>query len=138
HRHVQPLRPKPRLACPSLAPSGQIGAYAAGAGFLAADLYVVPVTGGQPRRLTSDGRLLQGLTWTGDSKEIVFSSNRGGLSRLWRIPVSGGTPAPLSGVGEDVGQPAISGRGRRLAYVDSRSHSTTRRRAGPGWQLSRR
>jgi eukaryotic-like serine/threonine-protein kinase len=121
HRNALASPPNPYLAYPTLSPDGKSVAYAAGAGFLAADLYVVPVTGGQPRRLTSDGRLLQGLTWTGDSKEIVFSSNRGGLSRLWRIPVSGGTPELLTGVGEDVGEPAISPKGDRLAYVHSRS-----------------
>ena len=114
-------RPNPYLAFPTPSPDGKMVAYAAGAGFLAADIYVLPATGGQPRRLSSDGRLLNGLAWTGDSKEIVFSSNRGGLSRLWRIPVSGGTPELLTGVGEDVGEPAISPKGDRLAYVHSRS-----------------
>jgi Tol biopolymer transport system component len=126
--------PNPYLAYPTPSPNGTMVAYAAGAGFLAADLYVIPVIGGQPRRLTSDGRMLSGLTWTGDSKEIVFSSNRGGLSRLWRLPVSGGTPERLSGVGEDAGQPAISSKGGRLAYVHTRSRLNIWRTAGPAWK----
>ena len=46
--------PNPYLAYPTPSPDGTMVAYAAGAGFLAADLYVMPITGGQPRRLTSD------------------------------------------------------------------------------------
>jgi Tol biopolymer transport system component len=123
--------PNPYLAYPTPSPDGKMVAYAAGAGFLAADIYVVPVTQGQRRRLTSDGRTIEGLAWTGDSKDIVFSSNRGGLSRLWRIPASGGTPERLSGVGEDSHAPAISSKGDRLAYVHSRFDSNIWRTPGP-------
>jgi len=78
--------PNSYLAYPTPSPDGKMLTYAAGAGFLAADIYVIPLTQGQPRRLTSDGRTIEGLAWTGDTKDIVFSSNRGGLSRLWRDP----------------------------------------------------
>src|SRR5882762_9955701 len=88
------LVPQPALyvASPTLSPNGKLVAYVEGAGFLAGDIHVAPVSGGQPRRLTSDGRFLGGLAWTPDGKEIVFASNRGGLERLWRISLSGGTP----------------------------------------------
>jgi Tol biopolymer transport system component len=124
----------PYLAFPTPSPDRKMVAYAAGAGFLAADIHVLPATGGQPRRLTSDGRFLNGLAWTGDSEDIVFSSNRGGLFRLWRIPASGGTPERLSGVGEDGSAPAISRKGDRLAYVHSRSDSNIWRTAGANWK----
>src|SRR5207302_1143761 len=73
------------VANPSLSPDGTAVAYIQGAGFLAGDIYVVPVSGGRPRRVTSDGRTLNGLAWTADGREIVFASNRGGLWRLWRV-----------------------------------------------------
>src|SRR2546427_9964363 len=88
------------VADPILSPDGTAIAYAQGAGFIASDIYVVPASGGRSRRLTSDGRFLSGLSWTPDGKEIVFSSNRGGLWRLWRISASGGTPTLVNGVGE--------------------------------------
>src|SRR4029077_17153781 len=88
------------VANPLFSPDGSLGAYVQGAGFLAGDIHVAPVSGGQPRRLTTDGRTLGGLAWTPDGKEIVFGSNRGGLERLWRISLSGGTPEPVNGVGE--------------------------------------
>ncbi len=119
---------------PILSPDGRSVAYVQGAGFLAGDIYVVPVTGGRPRRLTSDERSLGGLTWTPDAKEIVFASNRGGLWRLWRVSLSGGAPEPVNGVGEGAGAPTISRRGNRLAYVHSRVDANLWRTAGPGWK----
>src|SRR3989449_4751996 len=113
-------QPAPYVGNPILSPDGNMVAYVQGAGFLAGDIYVVPVSGGQPRRLTSDGRFLGGLAWTADGKEIVFSSNRGGLWRLWRTSFSCGPPEPVNGVGEGAGGPTISPRGDRLAYVHRR------------------
>jgi len=106
-------------------------AYVQGAGFLAGDIYVVAASGGPPRRITSDGRSLDGLAWTADGKEIVFASNRGGLWRLWRVSLSGGTPELVNGVGEGAGEPTISPRGNRLAYVQARADANLWRTAGP-------
>ena len=65
------------------------------------DIYVMPAAGGTPRRVTFDNRFVMGLAWTPDSREIVFSSDRGGANGgLWRIFASGGTPERLS-VGSD-------------------------------------
>jgi len=112
-------------------PDGTAVAYVQGGGFLAGDIYVVPVSGGPPRRVTSDGRSLNGLAWTADGKEIVFASNRGGLWRLWRVSSSGGTPEQVNGVGEGAGAPTISPRENRLAYVQARADANLWRTAGP-------
>jgi Tol biopolymer transport system component/DNA-binding winged helix-turn-helix (wHTH) protein len=81
------------------------------------EIYLMPAYGGEPRRLTFDNRLILGLTWTPDSKELVFASNRGGSNfGLWRIPASGGTPERLVVGSDGVFGPAISLKGHRLAY----------------------
>ena len=38
-----------------------------------ADLYVVPMRGGEPRRLSNWNASLNGLSWTPDGREIVYS-----------------------------------------------------------------
>ena len=38
-----------------------------------ADLYVVPMHGGEPRRLTTWNASLTGLAWTPDGRELVYS-----------------------------------------------------------------
>jgi Tol biopolymer transport system component len=106
---------------PSFAPNGRSLAFVRGSqsdqssGF---DLYVVPVSGGRPRRLTfGDDIFWTGPTWTQDARELVFSSKRTGTSALWRIPVSGGAARRLEVGGEDSIEPSISTHGRRLAYM---------------------
>ena len=83
------------------------------------DIYVMRASGGPPRRVTFDNRLLSGITWMPDSKEIIFSSNRGGASwGLWRVAVDGGTaPERLSIGSERAYMPTVSLRGNRLAYA---------------------
>jgi Tol biopolymer transport system component/predicted Ser/Thr protein kinase len=114
--------PGPFLASPTFSPDGKMLAFTQGAGFLAQDIYVMPASGGEPRRLTSDNRLIEGLAWTRDGKQIVFSSTRTGLASLWRVSVSGGAPELVSGAGGDARAPAVSPRGDRLAYVHSLAH----------------
>ena len=88
-----------------------------GGGTATADIYIVPVGGGEPRRLTFDNVSIKCSAWTADGREIVFSSNRGGMMSLWRIAASGGEPKqlPVGEVGATV--PSISRQGNRLAFV---------------------
>jgi Tol biopolymer transport system component len=82
-------------------------------------VYVVPATGGEPKRLTFDKCYLRGKpVWSADGRDIIFASPRGGLDSLWRIKATGGTPERLEGVGTSVLEPAVAGRGERLAYVN--------------------
>ncbi|MEK7404683.1 MAG: hypothetical protein AAB225_06205, partial [Acidobacteriota bacterium] len=82
------------------------------------DIYVVAVSEdlkpvGEPKRLTFDDRRRYGLAWTPDGGEIVFSSNRLGGHRLWRISRSGSDqPQLLAYVGDNARFPAISRRDR--------------------------
>ncbi len=79
------------------------------------DLFVLPVTGGEPRRLTFDN-FGGSPVWTQDGSDIVFSSERGGFKSLWRISASGGTPRPVQGVGAPAFSPSIPRKGDPLIY----------------------
>ena len=57
-----------------------------------ADLYVVPMSGGEPRRLSNRNATIYGLSWTPDGREIVFDVDEPPASRLWRIDVNRATP----------------------------------------------
>jgi len=118
-------------AMPRFSPDGKALAFVRGTSLLVSDIYVVPLVGGEPRRLTFDNRWLFGLAWTADSREIVFASNRRGLLSLWKILSSGGTPEALASTGEDAISPSISNQGNRLAYVRWKPDSNLWRTLGP-------
>ncbi len=82
------------------------------------DVYVVPSTGGQPKRLTFNPSPEAAVGFTPDGKNVLFWSLRAtprDLPKLFTVPVSGGfaelLPLP-SGV-----DAAYSPDGKRLAYV---------------------
>ena len=80
------------------------------------DLFVIPVSGGEPGRFTFDNSWGGSPAWTQDGADIVFSSNRGGPLNLWRVSASGGPPRPVAGVSSIAYAPSISRKGNLLAY----------------------
>lgn len=92
------------------------------------DIYIVPATGGEPRRVTYDEQLIIGVDWTPDGETLVFSSTRGGGMSLWQVAVSGGTPKAIL-TNNGVYCPALSSQGQRLAYSQSLDDTNI-------WQIS--
>ncbi len=84
------------------------------------DIYLVSITGGEPKRLTYVNRPIQGLAWTPDGHEIVFSSRPDDDLRLWRISASGGESEPLGVAGMN---PSIPLSKHKLAYVVDRTNA---------------
>jgi len=104
---------------PAFSPDGKKIAFYRSLGFERGDIYTIIVDGNKIDQLTFDDKDIQGLTWTSDSREIVFSSKRSGDFRLWRIPASGGTPTMLT-TGLKAAYPTISLDGKKLAYSELR------------------
>lgn len=50
----------------------------------------VPVAGGTPRIVVTEGLWTNGLTWTADGKSLVFDRSFAGGFSIWRAPASGG------------------------------------------------
>jgi Tol biopolymer transport system component len=97
-----------------------------GAGTYPDELYVVSIEGGKPKCLTSDNVRIDGVAWTGDSRNIIFGSERGGIFGLWRISSSGGEPVPVSASGHNSYQPTISYDSKKLVYVVQDAATTER------------
>ncbi|MGA2094879.1 MAG: PDZ domain-containing protein [Candidatus Acidiferrum sp.] len=83
-----------------------------------ADVYVIPASGGTPRRLTYHPASDLVIGWTRDGKSVLFSSNRQSYSRfsqLFTISRDGGFPVelPLPMAAEG----SYSPDGKEFAYV---------------------
>ena len=104
---------------PVFSPDSQTLAFLRDTSIASDDIYTVPLSGGEPRRVTFDNNNVPGLAWTPDGAHIVFTSRRGGTAdlRLWLVSVSGGTPEPVTAGGEKGSDVAMSRQGNRLAYT---------------------
>ena len=104
---------------PAFSPDGRTLAFVRWSSNVVGDIYLQNINATTARRLTFDGVRVEGLTWTPDGRDIVFSSWRSGLATLWKVPVSGGEVEALAGVGGDAYSPAVSARGNLLAFTRS-------------------
>jgi len=109
----------------AISPEGNALAFTRTSTLAVEDIYVVPLSKEQvpqrePQRVTFDGKGIDGLGWTLDGRDLMFSSTRGGSGRseMWRVALFGGRkPMRVAGIGEELGAFAVSRQGRRLAYV---------------------
>ena len=64
-----------------------------------ADIFVVAITGGTPRRVTTGSGSERDLAWSPDSRRLSFISapTRTSSQRIWVVDLAGGEPANLLG-----------------------------------------
>lgn len=102
---------------PAISPDGKKLAFVRGPEGSSYDIYILLLPNGTPRQITSDGRLIVGLTWSSDSSSVVFASNRSGSISLWRVSAQGGTPEHEPAGGDNAYSPSIAKQGGRLVYA---------------------
>lgn len=103
-------------------PNGRWIAYTLSVG-IGQDVYVVPRSGGTPRRLTFRPDLINLVaSWSADSTSVIFLSPREDWTqrklKAYSIPVGGGLPLPLPI--NRAGDLAVAPDGKRLAYAPFR------------------
>jgi dipeptidyl aminopeptidase/acylaminoacyl peptidase len=81
------------------------------------DLWLVPVAGGEPRRLTTAQGADNHPRWSPDGKSIAFTSSRGGSTQIWLLPADGGEARQLTKLPVDVSGPVWSPKGDRIAFT---------------------
>ena len=96
-----------RLAGPRLSPDGKWVAYAAteidlAGGTRNTDLWLVPATGGESRRLTTHPRSDSSPRWSPDGKRLAFVSNRDGAPQVYLLNLGGGEPQKATALASGV------------------------------------
>jgi Tol biopolymer transport system component len=85
------------------------------------DIYLLPLAGGESRRLTTWHRFVNGIDWTPDSKYLFYSLLQQGRFSLWRTAANGsqGNGERIAALGETAVMPTVA-RGTsgqiRIAY----------------------
>jgi dipeptidyl aminopeptidase/acylaminoacyl peptidase len=112
-----------RLSDPQLSPDGKLVVYtssrdSAGTNNGNSDLWIVPVQGGEPRRLTDHPQADSRPRWSPDGKVIGFVSRRGGTPQVYAIDPSGGEPRHLTALETGVESFAWVGNDRLLVVSE--------------------
>jgi len=80
------------------------------------DLWVVPIDGGTPHRVTQQDTVDLEPEWSPDGEHILYSSGRDNTFALWRLNATGGDPERLTPGTAGEREPSLSGDGTELAY----------------------
>ncbi|MCM1369522.1 MAG: S41 family peptidase [Candidatus Amulumruptor caecigallinarius] len=93
------------LRNPAISPDGSTIAFT-----YKGDIFTVPASGGNARRITANSAYDTTPVWSPDGKTIVFASDREGNSDLYAVDARGGTPRRLT---------TFSGAESPLAFTDA-------------------
>ncbi|CAM4503439.1 S9 family peptidase [Corallococcus exiguus] len=111
-----------RLSSPRVSPDGRQVAYVLRSTDMEAnrgrtDLWLANLDGSAPRQLTSHPDSDTDPVWAPDGKSLFFLSSRGGSSQVWRLPLDGGEPLPVTKLPLDVNSFVLSRDGQQLAVA---------------------
>jgi dipeptidyl aminopeptidase/acylaminoacyl peptidase len=111
-----------RIGDPALAPNGKTVAF----GVMTIDveknqkpqqIYTVPMDGGSPRQITSDGTTNERPKWSPDSKQIYFTSNRDGSKQIWVMDADGSHARQITRLSTEASGHIVSPDGKKLVFV---------------------
>jgi Tol biopolymer transport system component/DNA-binding winged helix-turn-helix (wHTH) protein len=96
---------------PSFSPDGRWVAFTRSVSMNTQDLYRIAVDGGEPQRLTFDGREVRGASFTPGGGDLVIASARSGALGLWKVPLGEAAPVRLLFAGGAPQAPSVGARG---------------------------
>lgn len=110
-----------RIGEPSLSPDGKniaftVRKYDVEKNNSTRQIYTVPLDGGTPRQITTDGTLNERPKWTPDSKRIAWISNRGGSAQVWTMNPDGTGAKQITTISTEAGGLLVSPDGKNIVF----------------------
>ena len=84
-------------------------------------IYVIPASGGEPRRMTTTPAIDTEASFSPDGKWIAFTSDRGGSPQIYRMPAEGGPAQRFTFEGTYNVRPRFSPDGKSIAFISDRA-----------------
>jgi dipeptidyl aminopeptidase/acylaminoacyl peptidase len=108
-----------RISDPQISPDGRMVAFTVQTIDIAANkrpkqIYVVPLSGGTPRRITDAGEDNERPRWSPDSKSIAFISDRGGSAQVWIMNPDGSSARQVTNLSTETDGVLYSPDGKSL------------------------
>ena len=111
-----------RVGDPQVSPKGDLVAFTItdmdqAANKSTSQIYLVPLSGGEPRQLTNDDRSSTTPRWSPDGEKLAFVSARDGEDQIWTIDISSGALKKVTTISTGAGDPVWSPDGKWLAFA---------------------
>ncbi len=84
------------------------------------DIWIMPMRGGPPVRVTNDKAQDSNPVWTPDGQSIVYSSKRNGIGQICQVRLDGGQPVQLTVNDSNSSVLDISPDGTKILYSTER------------------
>ena len=77
-------------------------------------VWIVPLAGGEPRRLGDESLNASGAQWSSDGSSVYFLAPKDGTNQLWRIDAKGGEAVQATSLALDVNNFKLSPEGQHV------------------------
>jgi dipeptidyl aminopeptidase/acylaminoacyl peptidase len=121
---VDALMKLARVSDPQVSPDGKSVAFTVQSVDLAANnkptsIYVVPLAGGEPVKITNAGTVNERPRWSPDSKAIAFVSDRGGSAQVWLMAPDGSEAHQVTSLSTEAGGVLYAPDGKNLVFTSN-------------------
>jgi dipeptidyl aminopeptidase/acylaminoacyl peptidase len=119
---VQALLKIDRIGEPQLSPDGKTVAFTVQTVDLAQNtkpkqIYTVPLNGGAPHQITTQGADNERPEWSPDSRQIAFISDRSGSNQVWIMNADGSNARQITNLSTEAGGVLFSPDGAKLVFT---------------------